>query len=211
MTYTPRTTEEAARHTVDGLTDDLLGLINPANDGMLAAWQMALERGKEIVMALETGCKAIAARPVVNGNTALRAIADEPPFSEEPFAADIAQTIAARKARGFKVGDRVRISDECTVWQGASNGVIALIDEDPSGCNLRVDLDVPFGSLTCLWVYPEMLAHADAIPVASPEEEVAFTEFEAEEQRQAERAECLKPEVFDIVGFTQKYFMGKGA
>ena len=146
MTYTPRTTEEAARHTIDGLTDDLLGLINPANDGMLAAWQMALERGKEIVMALETGCKAIAARPALNpGLQALRNIADEPPFSEEPFADDIRATIAARKA---------------------------------------------------------------TIPTATPEEEEVFTAFEAEQKRQ----DALKPEVFDIVGFTQNYFgMGKGA
>ena len=47
-----------------------------------------------------------------------------------------------------------------------------------------------------------------AITASNPEEEVAFTEFGAEQARQ----DALKPEVFDIVGFTQKYFgMDKGA
>jgi hypothetical protein len=72
-----RATEEIARQTIDGLVDDVLGYINPANDNALAPWMMALERGKEIVLALQTVCDAIAARPTMNpGQMALRAIAD---------------------------------------------------------------------------------------------------------------------------------------
>lgn len=69
------------------------------------------------------------------GNDAMRAICAEPPFSEEPFADDIARTIAARK-----------------------------------------------------------------IQVNTPAEDAQMDEIEA---RQVDLA---KPEVFDIVGFTQTYF-----
>lgn len=83
-----RTHEEAARHTIDGLVDDVLGYINPANDGMLSAWTMALERSKEIQAALQTVCDAIAARPMMNpGQMALRAIADIDLCSPEEDAA----------------------------------------------------------------------------------------------------------------------------
>ena len=97
MTYTPRTTEYAARETADGLLDEILGLINPTNDNTLAPWMMARSKAQELVVVLDTACNAIAARPMVTGNDAMRAIADEPPFSEEPFHEQIRQTIEARR------------------------------------------------------------------------------------------------------------------
>lgn len=97
MTYTPRTTEYAARETADGLLDEILGLINPTNDNTLAPWMMARSKAQELVVVLDTACNAINARPMINGNTAMRAIADEPPFSDEPFHEQIRQTIEARR------------------------------------------------------------------------------------------------------------------
>lgn len=138
--------------------------------------------------------KTVAVHDYASGNDAMRAVADEPPFSDEPFHEQIAQTIAARKARPFKIGDRVRISDEC-IWRGAPGGVIAKIDDDPSGCNLRVDLDSLFQGLSRLWAYPEMLAHAEAIPTETPQEAEQLDEIEA---RQIDRAH---PAVFDLAGF----------
>lgn len=92
-----RSTETLAREVIDGQMDEILGYINPANDGMLSAWEMARDRARRMVGTLDTVCKAIAARPLATGNDAMRAIADEPPFSEESFADEIRQTIAARK------------------------------------------------------------------------------------------------------------------
>jgi len=77
---------------------------------------------------------------LVDGNDAMRAVADEPMFSEEPFADQIRQTIAARR-----------------------------------------------------------------IPVATPAEDAALDEIEARQ------VDLSKPEVFDILGFTQSYFNQKGA
>lgn len=134
-----RATECIARETLDGLTDEVLGLINPTNDNTLAPWMMAKTRAQEMVVVLETVCNAIAARSALNpGLQALRAVADEPPFSDEPFHEQIRQTIEARKA---------------------------------------------------------------TIPTATPEEEEVFTAFDLEQERQAQRIEAAKPEVFDIVNF----------
>lgn len=83
-----RATEQIARQTIDGLVDDILGYINPTNDNALAPWMMALERGKEVVLALQTVCDAIAARPTMNpGQQALRAIADIDVLNPEEDAA----------------------------------------------------------------------------------------------------------------------------
>ena len=101
-----------------------------------ASWGMAAAFARDIAEACRVAELELADHfaATVTGNDAMRAVCDEPMWSEESFAADIAQTIAARKA---------------------------------------------------------------TIPTATPEEEVAFTAFEAEQARQ----DALKPEVFDIVNF----------
>lgn len=62
---------------------------------------MAVERAMALGASIERCAGRIisAAEPTTHhtGNDAMRAAADEPPFSEEPFAADIARTIAARR------------------------------------------------------------------------------------------------------------------
>lgn len=89
-----RAHEQIAREVIDGLTDDILGYVNPTNDNCLAPWMMALERAKEAVVAIQAVCDAISARPAMNpGQMALRAIAALPesdvssPEEEEVFTA----------------------------------------------------------------------------------------------------------------------------
>lgn len=80
-----RATESEARKVIDGQMDEILGYINPANDGHLAAWMMAKERAMRMVYSIQTVCNSIAARPMLGpGQMALRAIATEQ-FTEEDF------------------------------------------------------------------------------------------------------------------------------
>lgn len=75
----PYVPEEICRGTVEGITNDILGLTNPTNDNTLAPWAMAVERAKGLVEALQSVCDVIAARPIMNpGQQALRAIAARP-------------------------------------------------------------------------------------------------------------------------------------
>lgn len=149
-----RSSESIAREVIAGQFDEIQGYTNPVSDNMLSAWSMALDRAERMVLTLRAVCDEIAARPMpsrcacgddcvhpshATGNDALRAICDEPPFSEEPFVDQIRKTIAARK-----------------------------------------------------------------IAVETPEE------AEALDQIEARQVDLARPEVFDIVGFTQTYF-NKGA
>ena len=128
-----RPTETIAREVIDGQMDEILGYINPANDNMLAAWEMARDRAQRMVRTLNEVCRTIAARPLVNGNTAMRQVSAEQ-FTEEDFS-------------------------------------------------------------------------------LNPEQEAAFEKLaqETAQIREVAQAESLKPEVFDIVGWTQNYFKEKGA
>ena len=73
------TAEQAMRQKITGLTQDVGGYINPANDGMLAPWMMARVRALEAVDALTYAIDAIGARPYMNpGQAALAALAAEP-------------------------------------------------------------------------------------------------------------------------------------
>ena len=111
-----RTTEAIAREVVAGYVQDALGYINPTNDGLLAPWMMARSRAQDAVDALDTVCKAIAARPVYNpGAQALRAICTEPwteVHSIEELEAALAiptETPAEREAL-----DRIEAAHPCT-------------------------------------------------------------------------------------------------
>ena len=73
-----RATEVLAREIIDSQLLEILGYINPTNDGLLAPWMMALERAQRMVGTLQTVCDAITARPVLSpAQEALRAIAAE--------------------------------------------------------------------------------------------------------------------------------------
>lgn len=73
--------ETIAREVIHGQTDEVIGLVNPINDGNLAAWMMALDRAQRMVGTIQTVCDAISARPAINlgkGQEALRLVASEP-------------------------------------------------------------------------------------------------------------------------------------
>ncbi len=80
-----RATECIAREVIQGQQEEVQGLINPVNDGNLAAWMMALDRAKRTVGTLQTVCDAISARPYVGTGHPLRAVASEQ-FTEVDFA-----------------------------------------------------------------------------------------------------------------------------
>jgi hypothetical protein len=125
------------------------------------------------------------------GNDAMRAIADEPPFSEEPFAADIARTIAARKARPFKVGDRVRVTLGDRPW--FSRGDIGIVEAGRLvNFNGQGNAEVIGDGRWFLGPYG--MEHADSIPVATPEEDEAMDAIE-----QAHPAPNFAP--LDMVSF----------
>ena len=95
--YTPRPIEIVARETIQGLTQDIEGYINPTNDSNLAAWMMAKTRAENIVEALTTACNELAKRPALGaGQLALRAIATCTPEEDEAFEALSARQQEAR-------------------------------------------------------------------------------------------------------------------
>lgn len=76
-----RAHETIAREVIHGQTDEVIGLVNPVNDGNLAAWMMALDRAQRMVGTIQTVCDAISARPMTTigkGQEALRLVAAEP-------------------------------------------------------------------------------------------------------------------------------------
>lgn len=115
MTFTPRATEEICRSTVDGLTDQIMGLINPANDNTLAPWMMAVSKAQELVVVLQTVCDTISSRPMMNlGQQALRAIASER-FTEVDFD-DLIEAQAQKDAESRQMAEAEQISKaHCTV------------------------------------------------------------------------------------------------
>lgn len=146
---------------------------------------------------------------LVDGNDAMRAVADEPPFSDEPFAADIARTIAARKAREFKVGDRVRMVG---MWDGYGTGVLRP-KESWATSPFLVELDNTGNPRGYRWIccFGNTLEHADAIPVATPAEDEQMDEIEARQVEAAHPAPNFAP--LDMVSFAGDLArnLGKGA
>ena len=94
-----RSTEHLAREVMAGQTMEVMGYVNPTNDGLLAPWMMALDRAQRLVDTIQVVCDAIATQPVM---------------TQAPIATPAP----------FKIGDRVRvkadylISGETYCWAG---------------------------------------------------------------------------------------------
>lgn len=68
--------QSSARDTIIGLCDDIEGYTHPINDDRLAAWQLALQRCKDMAQAIQYVCESLAAKPGP-GQEALRLICQE--------------------------------------------------------------------------------------------------------------------------------------
>ena len=91
-----RATEFLARETIDGQLLEIVGYINPTNDGLVAPWMMALERAQRMVGTLQTVCDAITARPVLSpAQEALQAIAAAPFEINSPAEDEAKDTVEA--------------------------------------------------------------------------------------------------------------------
>ncbi len=106
MPYQPRPMELICRETITGLWDDIQGYTHPINDNRLAAWEMALQRAKDMVLAISDVCEDINKRPMVSsGNDALRAIATLNPAEEAAFDELEAQAIERAHPTTFNMPD----------------------------------------------------------------------------------------------------------
>lgn len=129
-------------------------------------------------------------------------VVDEPLFSDEPFHDDIARTIAARKAREFKVGDRGRINPNARATQMRGEVVVLAVDTDHTPYYVRLTQGAPgYESRTgeCRWLSADELIPADTIPVATPEEDEQMDEIEARQVEASHPAPNFAP--LDMVSF----------
>lgn len=106
-----RATEAIAREVIQGQIDEILGLINPVNDGNLAAWMMAGDRAKRLVGTLQTVCDAITARPFVRPADATQYTAEDfgtlNPAEEAAFDQIEAQAQQDAEARQVVEAERI--------------------------------------------------------------------------------------------------------
>ena len=137
---------------------------------------------------------------LMDGNDAMRAVADEPLFSDEPFHDDIARTIAARKAESFKIGDQIKVLSGCLgCYKAGDLAEISTVDDTG-------DLWATFrdGQEWRVWCPSDgpaskFIIHADTIPVATPEEDAALDEIEARQVEASHPAPNFAP--LDMVSF----------
>lgn len=142
---------------------------------------------------------------MVDGNDAMRAVCDEPPFSDEPFAADIARTIAARKTMGYKVGDTIRLLkghwavDEGSCPSGTTAQLVEARTDGSFSCSPIPGYGLGFVFSPDGYGPGEVERVDTAIPVATPAEDAALDEIEARQVEAAHPAPNFAP--LDMVSF----------